>query len=249
MLHFFTKKRFLVDYLKDYVDIHNHILPGIDDGAKTVDDSLALIRGFEELGISHFIATPHIMHNYYDNDAFTIGNSLDQLRNALMENNLKDVSIEAAAEHMIDDNFEILLAENKVMPIRKEFLLVEMSFLQPSINFNEAIERVKSSGFFPILAHPERYAYFGTGIGKFEKLNEQGIQLQLNLLSLGNYYGKEVNKMALLLLQNKLIDYIASDVHHLHQLEQLKEIQLSEKTYRLAATCNRIYARNFLLRY
>ena len=227
MLHFYTKKRFLVDYLKDYVDIHNHILPGIDDGAKTVDDSLALIRGFGELGISHFIATPHIMHNYYDNNAVTIGNSLDQLRNALMENNLKDLNIEAAAEHMIDDNFEQLLERNEILPIRQEYLLVEMSYLQSSINFDMAIRKTMEHGLFPILAHPERYIYLHRNLKKYENFKKNGIFFQLNLLSLGEYYSTEVRKTAHHLLQNGLIDFVASDVHNINQLNTLKEIKIS----------------------
>ena len=122
MLKHFTKKRFLVDSLKNFVDIHNHILPGIDDGAKTVEDSLAMIRLFGELGVSHFIATPHIMHNFYENNSTTIGSSLDQLRAALLANDLKNVVLEAAAEHMIDENFEQLLDSDQVMPIRNEYL-------------------------------------------------------------------------------------------------------------------------------
>ena len=227
MLQFFTKKRFLVDYLKNFVDIHNHILPGIDDGAETVEDSLALIGGFGELGISHFIATPHIMHNYYDNDATTIGNSLDQLKITLLENNLKDISIEAAAEHMIDDNFEVLLDENKVMPIRREYLLVEMSFLQSSLNFDEAIKKTMKHGLYPILAHPERYVYLHRELKKYQSFKKQGVLFQLNLLSLGEYYSNEVRKTAHYLLQNGFIDFVATDVHNERHLNALKEIQIS----------------------
>ncbi len=229
MFEFFGRKKFLVDYLDKFVDIHNHILPGIDDGAKNTEESIALIRGFEQFGVKNFVATPHIMHNFYDNTPDTIIKSLDILKGALLSENIKDVSIEASAEHMIDDNFELLLDQGMVMPLRKEYILVEMSFLQPSINFDSAIEKSMASGYFPILAHPERYAYLGSGIGKYRALREKGILLQLNLLSLGNYYGKEINKMAFLLLQNGYIDFLASDVHHLHHLEQLKEIQLSAK--------------------
>ena len=229
MFEFFSKKKFLVDYLGNFVDIHNHILPGIDDGAENTDASVALIKEFGQIGVSNFIATPHIMHNFYDNTPESIAQSLQELKGVLLTEKIKDVSIEAAAEHMIDDNFEVLIRDGNIMPLRKEYLLVEMSFLQPSINFDTAIEKSMASGYFPILAHPERYAYFGTGIGKYRALREKGILLQLNLLSLGNYYGKEVNKMAFLLLQNRYVDFLASDAHHLHHLEQLKEIQLSAK--------------------
>src|SRR5690606_37026429 len=112
-----------------------------------------------ELGIRNFVATPHIMQNYYPNTPETIGNSLNLLQNGLLKNDWKDVSIEAAAEHMIDANFDSLLEKKGVMPLRKNYLLVEMSYLQPPLNFEEAIEKTKSHQYFPILAHPERYGF------------------------------------------------------------------------------------------
>ena len=105
MFGIFNKKKFLVDFLEGLVDIHNHILPGIDDGAKTVEESLELIKNFSDFGIRNFIATPHIMHNYYPNDANTINTSLTLLKNGLLMNEVKDVCVKAAAEHMIDANF------------------------------------------------------------------------------------------------------------------------------------------------
>ena len=226
MFHIFSKKKFLVDYLQNFVDIHNHILPGIDDGAKNVKESIELIRGFRELGITNLVATPHIMNNLYPNTRATIISSLDKLTNELLGNNLKDISIEVAAEHMIDDNFEKILEKGEVMPIRKQYLLVEMSYLQASINFDDAIQSIMKKGFFPILAHPERYGYWHTNKANYSKYKKEGVQYQLNLLSLSDYYGPEVHRMALYLLDHGLFDYIASDIHRMEQLEYLKEIKI-----------------------
>ena len=226
MFHIFSKKKFLVDYLENFVDIHNHILPGIDDGAKNVQESIELIRGFRELGITNLVATPHIMNNLYPNTRATIISSLDKLTNELLGNNLKDISIEVAAEHMIDDNFEKILEKGEVMPIRKQYLLVEMSYLQASINFDDAIQSIMKKGFFPILAHPERYGYWHTNKANYSKYKKEGVQYQLNLLSLSDYYGPEVHRMALYLLDHGLFDYIASDIHRMEQLEYLKEIKI-----------------------
>ena len=227
MFHIFSKKKFLVDYLNNFVDIHNHILPGIDDGAKNVQESIDLIHGFKELGITNLVATPHIMSNLYPNTKETITSSLDLLTNALLANDLKDISIEAAAEHMIDDNFEELLEQGEVMSMRKQYLLVEMSYLQPSINFDDAIKSIMKKGFFPILAHPERYGYWHTNKANYSKYKKKGVQYQLNLLSLSDYYGPEVQRMALYLLDHGLIDYIATDIHRREQIEFLKEIKIN----------------------
>lgn len=229
MFHFFNKKKFLVDYLDGFIDIHNHILPGIDDGAKTVDESIALIRSFSEFDIKHFVATPHIMSNYYPNTRETIGTSLTKLKNALLQNGLKDVSVEASAEHMIDDNFENLLENEGIMPLKKDYLLVEMSYLQPPINFEEAIIKTASKRFFPILAHPERYGFLHHRKKRYQEYKDNGILFQMNLLSLSEYYGKEVPKVAVELLENGLIDFVASDVHNMTQLNALKKLTLSKK--------------------
>ena len=230
MLQFFTKRKYLVDYLNGFVDIHNHILPGIDDGARTVEDSLILIRGLLEFGLTNYIATPHIMHNYYDNDADTISAAMEVLKNELIKNDLKQISIEASAEHMIDDRFELLLEHGEVMPMRNDYLLVEMSFLQASINFDEAIKKVLSAGYFPILAHPERYNYLAQNKEFFEEYKKLGVLMQLNILSLSDYYGKETKKQAHNLLEHGYIDFIATDIHHLNHLSYLKQSEISQKT-------------------
>ncbi len=229
MFHFFTSKKFLIDYLEGFVDIHNHILPGIDDGAKTVEESVELVNGFSQFGVRDFIATPHIMHNYYPNNPETINNSLLLLKNELLEKNMKDISIRAAAEHMIDDNFEAILENGTIMPLGDNYLLVEMSYLQASINFDEAISETKKKGYFPILAHPERYLYLHENYKKHKKYKKQGVLYQLNLLSLSKYYGKEVQEMAFGLLEKGMIDFVGSDVHNMGQLNNLKEVQVTEK--------------------
>lgn len=229
MFHIFQKKKFLVDLLSGFVDIHNHILPGIDDGAKTVEEAVNLIYEFQELGVQKFVATPHIMDNYYPNTHKTISQSLVTLKNELMKKGLTQISIDAAAEHMIDANFDMLLERSEVMPIRNEYLLVEMSYLQASINFEDAIQKIGSSKYFPILAHPERYNYLHK-TKKYEQYKQMGILFQLNMLSLGGYYGDSVRKCALQLLENNQIDFIASDVHRLQHINELKKIQLNQKT-------------------
>ncbi len=231
MFHFFSKKRFLVDLLEGFVDMHNHLLPGIDDGSKNVTESISLIKGFQEFGVKHFIATPHIMHNYHPNTAATIGDALTELKNELLSENLMDVAITAAAEHMVDANFETLLEENGVMPIKKNYILIEMSYLQPSINFDVAVQKIASKRLFPILAHPERYVYLKMGSSKFKRYKQQGLLFQLNLLSLGEHYGKDVQKKAFKLVEEGLIDFVASDVHHMGHLNSLKEIKV---TYKMA---------------
>lgn len=230
MVSFFSKKKYLIDLLEGFIDIHNHILPGIDDGAQNVDESIALLKGFSEFGVRNFIATPHIMHNYHDNTPETIVSALDILRANLVKNDMSDIHIDAAAEHMIDDNFETILAQKTVMPLKVDHLLVEMSYLQRPINFDEAIIAIAHNRFFPILAHPERYNFLHGKMHKYVDYKQQGILFQMNMLSLSEFYNKDVQKIAFKLLEEGMIDFIGSDVHNLNQLNSLKELTIHKKT-------------------
>ncbi len=228
MFQIFSRKKYLIDYLGGFVDMHNHILPGIDDGAKNVEESIRLIKGFLDFGITNFVATPHIMHNYYPNTPKTINDSLNELKKGIERTGLT-IEIAAAAEHMIDANFETILENGEVMPIGKNYLLVEMSYLQSAINFDTSIQKIASERYFAILAHPERYVFMFNRLSKHAKYKKNGILYQMNILSLSEYYGKDVQKMTMKLLDEGLYDFMASDVHNLHQLEYLKEIKISNK--------------------
>lgn len=229
MISFFTKKTYLVDLLEGFTDIHNHILPGIDDGAQTVTESKQLLKSFSEFGVQSLVCTPHIMHNYHDNTPVTIKTALAYLKNELIQDGLNGITIDASAEHMIDDNFEAILAKKQVLPLGRDYLLIEMSYLQPPINFDSAIEAIGRNRLFPILAHPERYSFLHNRTRRYMEYKELGIQFQVNMLSLGEYYGKEVFKTANKLIEEGMIDFIGSDVHNMEHINALKKVTLSKK--------------------
>ncbi len=227
MFSFFQKKVFLVDYLHGFVDIHNHLLPGIDDGCKTVDESIEMIKMFEGFGVKNFICTPHIMNHYYPNTPNTIKDSFELLQKELIARDMDQIRVDYAAEHMIDDGFETLLEENTIVPLKKNHLLIEMSYLQPFLQFDKAVRLITTQQFFPILAHPERYIYYHQNYENYKTFKSQGILFQLNFLSLSGYYGTEIQKVTAKLLNDGLIDFVASDVHNLRQLNELKNIKIS----------------------
>lgn len=230
MFQILIKKNFLVDYLGNFVDIHNHILPGIDDGAKDISDSLAIIKGFNEIGITHIITTPHVNQNYYPNTTESIRTAHNLVQDELLHLGLKHIALESSSEYMIDSNFENLLEQKLIAPIRNKFLLVEMPFLQSPINFDQATFTIATKGYNPILAHPERYFFLHSNYYKYGEFKSKGISLQLNLLSLGNYYGKQVSKIAKKLLMDDYIDFAGTDIHNVNQLKFLKDIKLSNRT-------------------
>lgn len=232
MFSIFKKKFFLQDLLEGAVDIHNHILPGIDDGASEIKDSLALIEKFGEMGVKNFIATPHVMNDYYPNTPETIGNALSKLKAALAEANKNDVNITAAAEYMMDHSFMELLEKEPLLCLNQNLVLVEMSYFQPPINLNEILFKLQTSKYKPVLAHPERYAYYHSKkLAKYNELKQRGCYFQLNILSLIGHYGSNIQEAALMLLDNDMFDFIGSDTHQLRHLEKLSAAKISEKRF------------------
>lgn len=190
---FFTKKYFIADMLKGLIDMHCHILPNIDDGAKGNAMALEMLKQYTELGYTGLIATPHIMDGFYDNTATQIIETSNKFQLSARENGYEDFSISTAAEYMMDGGFDKLLVRKEFLPIVGTQVLVEMSFLQPSLKVYEHIFQLQQKGFEPILAHPERYTYL-SNISKILDLKKKGCYLQMNLLSLGDHYGSHVKK-------------------------------------------------------
>lgn len=230
MFSFLKKKVQLKDYLSGFVDIHNHILPGIDDGAGSIEDSISLIRKFSEIGVKEFIATPHIMNDYYPNTPETINTALVDVKKALQNEGLTEIRINAAAEYMIDQSFLELVQNGKLLTLKDNFVLVEMSYFQAPINLNEILFQLQTNKYRPVLAHPERYAFYHSrNLDMYKELKDRGCFFQLNILSLTGHYGKNIQETAFQLLDQQLIDYIGSDTHQMRHLDKLWEYKIEEK--------------------
>jgi len=226
MLSIFQKNTYLVDLIGGITDFHNHILPGIDDGANSPEESLDLIKKFKEFGIENFIATPHVMGDYYSNTPQTINRALKKVQS--LDNSLK---IKAAAEYMMDNHLIDIIEKNDILTVTTKNVLVEMSYIQPPINLPEILFKLQNHSFSPILAHPERYPYlYSKGLDKYHDLKSRGCSFQLNMLSLSRHYGSGIQKIAFQLLENDMIDYISSDVHRMDHLEKIEKIKIP-KTY------------------
>lgn len=227
MLSIFSPKKHLVDLFDDFVDIHNHLIPGIDDGAKSAEESVLLIQEMQTLGITNFICTPHTMNEYYPNTPETINNAKGILLRYIKENNIGIGSLKSSSEYMMDVNFIELLKSNSIVPLNKEYILVEMSYLQPPINLEEILFEISNSGYKAVLAHPERYNYLHNKYSYYEKLKKLGCFFQLNMLSLSAHYGSSVKNTTLKLLKDGFYDFIGSDTHHINHLKLLKSLKIS----------------------
>jgi protein-tyrosine phosphatase len=193
------------------VDMHSHVLPGIDDGAQTVEESLVLIQKMMDLGIKKIIATPHIMADLYRNTPETITAALNILKARLAEERM-DIEVNAAAEYLLDELFEQRIDEGSLLTMGDNYVLFELSFVSKPHNVIEIIKKMRANGYNPILAHPERYAYLT--LKEYTEIREWGSLLQLNTNSLVGYYGQSCKQTAEQLIDAGLIDFISSDMHH-----------------------------------
>lgn len=205
-------------------DIHSHILPGIDDGAQTLEDSLALVDSMYRHGYRKMIATPHSSEDIYPNDTTLILQKRDELRVAVAKEGI-DMQIEAAAEYMIDERFVKMVESGEPMlAIHDNRVLVEMSYLLESPYLHNGLFALQTHGYQPILAHPERYNFYHNSLDKYEELKEKGCFFQLNLIALSGYYGKHVKKVATYLFEKGMYDYVGSDIHHTRHTNALHSV-------------------------
>lgn len=225
MFNFFRNKKSVDNgfYFPISTDIHSHILPGLDDGSPDIETSIVLIQGLMKAGITRSIATPHIIGDIYRNDKSSIENALILLKNELKRREIH-FEVSAAAEYMLDAYFyDLLDSGTKLLTLKNNVILTEFSYSTRPEHLEKMSFRIFTEGYQPILAHPERYGYFHGDNTIYQRLKDLGFLLQVNLLSLTGYYGKDVAKAAIYILKNDLATYVATDLHHDRHLEVLQD--------------------------
>ena len=221
------------------VDMHSHLLPALDDGVQSLEESFGLLTQFAAMGYKKMIMTPHIMGDFYRNSPENILPCLEKLRDFVKENNL-EIQLEAAAEYYLDEFLlEKLKKNEKLLTFSgtentKKFILFETAFMSPPYFLNEAVFLMQSEGYQPVFAHPERYTYLYDNFSILDKLLEKGVLLQINLNSLGGYYAQGAQKLAEKLIQNNLVSFVGTDCHHekhLKSLERAKKSKFYDKLF------------------
>ena len=206
-------------------DMHSHLLPGLDDGAETVEHSLALLQALRDIGFRKLIMTPHIMGDFYKNTPEGIRAALQLLCEAAARAGLDDVVLECAAEYYLDEFLGRKLADGTEMLTfggDKRYLLFETSYMNEPLNLFEIIFELKAQSYRPVLAHPERYIYLHGRFAELEKLHrDHGVLFQVNLNSLAGYYSPGAKKVAEQLIDGGLVDFVGTDTHHLRHTETL----------------------------
>jgi len=221
---FKTKEAPVASYAALEVDMHSHLLPGLDDGAETLEDSLRLLSELTRLGFRKLCMTPHIMGDFYKNTPETIRAKLQLLQAAAKQSGI-DTELTCAAEYYLDEWFLEKLEQGQELLAfggEKKYLLIEVSYMNEPAHLKAAVFAVQAAGYTFVLAHPERYTYYYGRIEALLALRETGVLFQVNTNSFSGYYSKPAREMAKQLIQRGAVEFLGTDTHSVKHINALK---------------------------
>jgi tyrosine-protein phosphatase YwqE len=217
------------------VDLHSHLIPGVDDGSQSIDETLLMLNGLRKLGLKKCITTPHIYPELYPNKEVDLQKIYREVVKGI-ENEGIDIQLELAAEYYLHEElFKKLKQGVQLLTFGKKYILCETGFVNKPVYFEELIFELRTNGYRPVMAHPERYQYVAMDPNLLIQWKDQGILLQINSASLIGAFGPIPKKMARFMITNDLVSFVGSDLHHISQLAGFGKSR-SDKWYRRA--CN-----------
>jgi tyrosine-protein phosphatase YwqE len=223
LFSFFSSSKPLGSALwRGFADVHSHIIPGVDDGPQTMEESLEMIRVAYAGGVRRLVATPHIREGWRT-DAGILREKLHTVEQQVRQEGMLNLELSLAAEYMLDEVLMQQLPERNLLALPGNRLLVETSFYGPPMGVSEMFFKIQMHGYVPVLAHPERYDYYRTEAGAYRAFKEQGCLFQLDLLSLQGAHGAKTRQTALQLLTQGMIDLVGSDMHHPEHARMLRK--------------------------
>ena len=218
-----TKRLAATGLLQGMTGVHSHLLPGIDDGAKALSDSLCMLTYLQEMGVSRMFLTPHVMADLGRNKASFLKEQLAAFEPSVPQG----MEVRLAAEYMLDAEILLHLQEG-LLSYDGKHVLVETSYLYAPPNLPALLYEMTMNGYTPVLAHPERYRFMEKE--DYRLLKQRGCRFQLNLLSLGGYYGKQAKVCSEELLSQGLYDFVGSDIHNMRHKYAYENFVLTKKT-------------------
>jgi len=244
LISLFRQKPLLKELIAHWqVDIHSHLLPSIDDGAQNAEISESLLLKLQSFGIKKWLVTPHVLTNVWENTPQIIKEA-EKLLKAHLDSKGINLDIHAAAEYLMDYAFMEKLSNEKLLPLKENLVLVEMSYINPPIQLFEILYELQLQGYVPVLAHPERYQFYHNQSKYYEKLKKAGCYFQANLASAVGYYGKGVSTCLDELLKQDMIDFVGSDTHHQRHLDSFTQkvnIKNYQKLELVVENTNRVF--------
>lgn len=227
MFNFFRKKKEDVK-LFYHTDVHCHILPGVDHGAKNIQNGIELLKADMDMGIDRVILTSHVTSETFENTPETLQAAFDTFKAAVDEAGL-DIEMHLSAEYRIDDYWQKEYAAGHIIPMPGNYILLENSFVQELIGSDQMMFDLMCKGYKPILAHPERYPYWAHNRERYEKMHNTNLKFQINILSFTGYFGSSARDTANWLVKNGMVDMLGSDMHHLEHAEIIKDYLRSKE--------------------
>lgn len=215
------------EVLKDFsalgVDMHSHLIPGIDDGSKSLDDSIYMLRQLEALGFRKIITSPHVVTDGYNNSTATILAGRDKVRQAIKDNGI-NLEFDAVAEYYLDETMIEKIDNRDLLTFGKNYVLVELSYLNKPNNTGDIFYRLQVAGYKIVLAHPERYPYYHeNNFETYKSLKDRNLLFQINIMSLMGKYGKDAQSVAQRMIDKGMVDMIGLDLHGIRQLDTIRE--------------------------
>lgn len=231
------RERLLLPYKRE---LHCHIIPGVDDGSRSLEASLSYLKALASFGVKEVVFTPHCIDERYENTPAIIDPLFSELQAAAAGEHI-DLGMSYSFEYRIDGGFLDLMRHGEFgapdcafRPLHGRYLLIENSFVHPIQEMDEVVSRLVSLGYYPILAHPERYSYYAGHNGRYyHYLKEQQLEFQCNLLSFAGYYGDVAKKMAYWMLDNGYVNFLGSDLHNDQYVQALDKFLRSKEYARI----------------
>ena len=203
------------------VDIHSHLIPGIDDGSQDMDQTIAMLAKFESMDYKKVITTPHVMTDSFPNTPETILGGLEDVRLELKKAGLT-IQIEAAAEYYFDETLMPKIRNKELLTFGDNYALVEFAFHSPPQYVDQLFFEMQTKGYRPVVAHFERYMYYLGNIDEAKQWRQKGINIQVNLISLTGHYGPDIRKQAERLIDEGEFDFVGTDCHRIEHLMLLE---------------------------
>lgn len=219
----FHDKKKSKNCIKLHTDLHSHILPGIDDGASDLDESLEMAQSFINAGLHKIITTPHVHPGVYDNTSQDISNAAHNFQDALKAENIP-LKLEYAAEYFVCPEVLTLMQSGEILSFGWNYVLVEFDFFTSPFAPEKFAQDSIKTGYTPVLAHPERYEYWTGNRHAFQQLKNAGYLFQANIPSAANSYGIEAKRNFHYLSSGSMIDFLGSDAHDAATIQSLDDI-------------------------
>lgn len=220
MFGLFKKSFISSGLINGFVDVHCHVLPGVDDGIQKMESALRVLEFYEQNGVKRVFFTPHVAEELHENNRDNLHRRLDELKKQYKGN----IELALGAEYMLDNGFEKLLDQKEdFLCASGKTILVETTAQQGPINMSQILFELQDRGYDIMLAHPERYFYMHQE--EYDELLSKGINFQLNLLSLIGLYGEHAKKKGKALLEQGKYTYVGTDLHKLKIHKEQMEIK------------------------